>query len=229
MPIRTINEYVVKRTRKGRRKAELTCRCDACPFASGRIGPAVHGFPLLRTRSALYGHPDYEGRCPECDRWEGCRHRLRSLAGWPSALTIHQSTRGGSDIPAPFPFPERSNPMSRKLKPSRQDHGSRRRHSVSVELLRSRDCPVRNLRPFERCRKAKRPVQRLIWYGLPLSTSLNSLPSWPASSDLECAQRLLADTDGLTGLAASPPIGLMEIKGVGATKAAQLKAGFRVG
>ena len=71
MPILYINEYVVRRTRKGRRKPELTCRCDALSFPH-RAGsdPQCIGLLYCEHGLPLYGHPDYEGRCPECDRWE---------------------------------------------------------------------------------------------------------------------------------------------------------------
>ena len=42
--------------------------------------------------------------------------------------------------------------------------------------------------------------------------------------DLESATKLLADAEGLAGLARKPLCELMEIKGIGAGKAAQLKA-----
>ena len=68
---RHITPFVVIRRRHGRRQMEKTCTCDAVPWphragsVEGCYGLAYceHGLP---TRD----HPDFEGRCPECERWE---------------------------------------------------------------------------------------------------------------------------------------------------------------
>jgi hypothetical protein len=60
---------VVARTRPGRRQPERTCACAAAPYphrlnsVKGCSGDLVcyHGLPM-------YGHPAYDGRCPDCDR-----------------------------------------------------------------------------------------------------------------------------------------------------------------
>lgn len=69
--MKRINKLVIERARPGRRRPERTCRCDAAPYphrlgsVKGCYGDLVcdHGWPL-------YGHPDYDGRCPACDREE---------------------------------------------------------------------------------------------------------------------------------------------------------------
>jgi DNA repair protein RadC len=77
--------------------------------------------------------------------------------------------------------------------------------------------------------EGERPVQRLTWYG-PGALSLAELLTVIAGfSDLESAQRLLADSQGLTGLAQKSVTDLMQLKGIGETKAAQLKAAFELG
>ncbi len=77
--------------------------------------------------------------------------------------------------------------------------------------------------------EGERPVQRLTWYG-PGALSLAELLTVIAGfNDLETAQRLLADTEGLTGLAQKSVTDLTQIKGIGETKAAQLKAAFELG
>jgi len=82
---------------------------------------------------------------------------------------------------------------------------------------------VRELPPSER------PVQRLTWYG-PGALSLPELLTIVAGfSDLETAQRLLADCEGLTGLAQKSITDLTQTKGIGEAKAAQLKAAFELG
>lgn len=71
MSIRYRDALVVERTRQGRRKAERTCTCDAVPYphrlnsVKGCYGALVcyHGLPM-------YGHPDYDGHCPDCDSEE---------------------------------------------------------------------------------------------------------------------------------------------------------------
>ena len=63
------NDLVTVRHRIGRRRPEHTCRCDAVPWphrlgsVKGCYGDAycAHGLPTPE-------HPDYEGRCPDCDR-----------------------------------------------------------------------------------------------------------------------------------------------------------------
>jgi DNA repair protein RadC len=83
-----------------------------------------------------------------------------------------------------------------------------------------------SLRELPAC---ERPTQRLIWYG-PAALSLVELLSVVAGfNDLETAQRLLADCEGLTGLAQKPLDDLMRTKGVGEAKAAQLKAALELG
>lgn len=75
----------------------------------------------------------------------------------------------------------------------------------------------------------ERPVQRLTWYG-PGALSLVELLTIVAGfGDLETAQRLLADCEGLAGLARKPISDLMQAKGIGETKAAQLKAALELG
>ena len=67
--MRRINDLVTERHRWGRRRPERTCTCVAVPFphrvgsVKGCYGDLIcsHGWPM-------YGHPDYEERCPECDR-----------------------------------------------------------------------------------------------------------------------------------------------------------------
>lgn len=62
---------VIERRRHGRRLPELTCHCDAVgyPHRVGTVPDCIgdltcpHGEPMP-------GHPDYDGRCPECDREE---------------------------------------------------------------------------------------------------------------------------------------------------------------
>ena len=62
---------VTKRYRAGRREPERTCRCEAVPWphrvgsVEGCCGDAYcsHGLPIP-------GHPDYEQRCPDCNRDE---------------------------------------------------------------------------------------------------------------------------------------------------------------
>jgi len=63
------NDLVTVRHRTGRRHPERTCRCDAVPWPH-RLGgvedcsgaaTCAHGLPTAE-------HPDYEGRCGECDR-----------------------------------------------------------------------------------------------------------------------------------------------------------------
>ena len=67
--MRHVNEFVIERSRKGRRKPELTCRCDALPFPH-RAGSDPDCIGLLYCHHGLpmYGHPDWDGRCPDCDR-----------------------------------------------------------------------------------------------------------------------------------------------------------------
>lgn len=75
----------------------------------------------------------------------------------------------------------------------------------------------------------ERPVQRLTWYG-PGALSLAELLTVVAGfSDLETAQRLLVQAEGLAGLAQKSVTDLTQIKGIGKTKAAQLKAAFELG
>ena len=75
----------------------------------------------------------------------------------------------------------------------------------------------------------ERPVQRLVWYG-PGALSLAELLTIVAGfNDLETAQRLLADCEGLTGLAQKSVTDLMQTKGIGEAKAAQLKAALELG
>jgi DNA repair protein RadC len=77
--------------------------------------------------------------------------------------------------------------------------------------------------------EGERPVQRLTWYG-PGALSLAELLTVVAGfSDLETAQRLLADSEGLAGLAQKSVTDLIQIRGIGETKAAQLKAAFELG
>ncbi len=70
-----VTPLVERRHRRGRRKAELTCHCDAAPYphragsVEGCYGLAFceHGIPTSE-------HPDFSGRCPECERWEHADH-----------------------------------------------------------------------------------------------------------------------------------------------------------
>jgi len=48
-------------------------------------------------------------------------------------------------------------------------------------------------------------------------------------SDLESATKLLAEADGLAGLARKPLCELLELRGIGTAKAAQLHAAFELG
>lgn len=62
-------ELVTKRYRRGRQKPEYVCRCNAVPWPhrldsiEGCYGHAFchHGLPTPN-------HPEYEHRCPDCDR-----------------------------------------------------------------------------------------------------------------------------------------------------------------
>ena len=75
----------------------------------------------------------------------------------------------------------------------------------------------------------ERPVQRLVWYG-PGALSLAELLTVIAGfADLETAQRLLADNGGIAGLAQKSLTDLMQMKGIGESKAAQAKAAFELG
>ena len=66
-----VTPLVERRVRSRRRTPELTCTCDAVPWphragsVAGCYGLAYceHGLPTSH-------HPDYEGRCPECELWE---------------------------------------------------------------------------------------------------------------------------------------------------------------
>ena len=75
----------------------------------------------------------------------------------------------------------------------------------------------------------EQPTVRLHSYGpgaLSIGELLVVLLNLP---DLESATKLLADTAGLTGLAQKPLCELMEIRGIGTARAAQLKAAFELG
>jgi DNA repair protein RadC len=77
--------------------------------------------------------------------------------------------------------------------------------------------------------EGERPVQRLTWYGAGALSLAELLTVVAGFSDLETAQRLLADTEGLAGLAQKSATDLMQLKGIGETKAAQVKAAFELG
>ena len=47
--------------------------------------------------------------------------------------------------------------------------------------------------------------------------------------DLDTAERLLAESDGLSGLARQPLTELLKVKGIGEAKVAQLQAAFELG
>ena len=75
----------------------------------------------------------------------------------------------------------------------------------------------------------ERPVQRLVWYG-PGALSLAELLTVIAGfADLETAQHLLAENGGIAGLAQKSLSDLMQMKGIGESKAAQVKAAFELG
>ena len=64
-----VTQLVTKHTRKGHRKPESTCRCDAVSFPH-RLGsvPGCYGGLVCHHGLPMYGHPDFEERCRECDR-----------------------------------------------------------------------------------------------------------------------------------------------------------------
>ncbi len=82
---------------------------------------------------------------------------------------------------------------------------------------------VRELPPSER------PAQRLIWQGAQALSLAELLTVAAGLPDLETAQRLLADNHGLSGLARLPISELLEVKGIGEARAAQLQAAFELG
>ena len=62
---------VRERTRQGRRQPERTCTCDAVPWPH-RVDtvPGCYGGLICYHGQPLHGHPDFAGRCPQCDREE---------------------------------------------------------------------------------------------------------------------------------------------------------------
>lgn len=62
---------VIERRRHGRRRPERTCCCGAVGYPH-RVGsiPGCIGDLTCAHGAPMPGHPDYDGRCPECDREE---------------------------------------------------------------------------------------------------------------------------------------------------------------
>lgn len=62
---------VSQHQRPGRKQPERTCRCDAVAFPH-RVGSVAgcYGDLICHHGRPMYGHPDYDGRCPDCTREE---------------------------------------------------------------------------------------------------------------------------------------------------------------
>ncbi len=70
--MKRINALVIERRRPGRRKPERTCRCaaGAYPHRAGSL-PGCYGELQCEHGLPLHSHPDYDGRCPDCERAAG--------------------------------------------------------------------------------------------------------------------------------------------------------------
>jgi hypothetical protein len=77
---RWLTPLVVLRRRPDRRKLERTCTCDAVgyPHRAGSVD-GCYGLSFCEHGRPTPDHPDYEGRCPECDRWAWADMRYHAL------------------------------------------------------------------------------------------------------------------------------------------------------
>jgi len=64
-----MRKLVVERTRRGRSRPEKTCTCRAVRYPH-RVGtvPGCYGDLVCYHGMPMYGHPDWDERCPDCDR-----------------------------------------------------------------------------------------------------------------------------------------------------------------
>jgi DNA repair protein RadC len=76
---------------------------------------------------------------------------------------------------------------------------------------------------------SERPVERLLWYGPEMLSLVELLTIVAGFTDLETAQRVLAESEGILSLAQKSVAELMQMKGIGEAKAAQIKAAFELG
>jgi hypothetical protein len=69
--VKRTNEPVRERTRQGRCQPERTCTCDAVRYPH-RLGSVTgcYGGLICYHGQPMHGHPDFAGRCPQCDREE---------------------------------------------------------------------------------------------------------------------------------------------------------------
>ena len=69
--VRWVKALVCERRRPGRRRTERTCHCPVLPYPH-RSGSVLDcwGELICHHDRPMHGHPNFESRCPECDREE---------------------------------------------------------------------------------------------------------------------------------------------------------------
>ena len=111
--MKRINALVIERRRSGRRRPERTCTCDIVvyPHRAGSI-PGCHGELKCAHGLPLYGHPDHDGRCSECDRdaWADAAYHAWKDDGATRSWDrpSHNPQGGGQWRPPPLGLPDLS-------------------------------------------------------------------------------------------------------------------------